>query len=145
MVSKQQSNGTTEIEPRIDWTNVLTWEDAVASCPSIAMSSHAFGDGSVFITNKDELMDKGEFLILDWREVMDPVTGNTYLNILVINRANQKARFNDGSSGIMRQLLDWQEKNGGKIVQAVCQNVRKSSYVTEIDGKNVSATTYYLV
>lgn len=149
MVAKTEESGLPEIV-RPDWSDIHEWDAAVAAAPQIASSLYAIGDGSTLIQNKDELCDKGEFLVLDWHLVVDKVTNNEYLNVLALFRAgNVKVRFNDGSTtGIMRQLLQWQEKNGGDIIPIHCTNVRRSDYTVpdpQNDKKQIAVTSYYLV
>lgn len=148
MVAKKQESGVPEIvQP--DWTSVMDWDAAIAAAPEIYHSTHALGDGSRFIENKDDLMEKGEFLILDWREVTDKKTLNEYLNVLAIFReGNVKVRFNDGSTGIARQLREWQDKMEGRKVPLHCVNITRSDYTIpdpRDESKFISATTYYLV
>lgn len=149
MVAKTQESGLPETKGP-DWTEIRDWEAAIAAAPEIVHSLFALGDGSTLIQKKDDLIDKGEFLVLDWRMVTDKTTNNEYLNVLALFRnGNVKVRFNDSStSGIMAQLLAWQEKQGGKIVPILCQNVRRSDYTIPDpanDKKQISVTTYYLV
>jgi hypothetical protein len=127
--------------PEIDFAAVKTWEDASNLPTGILLSTHALGDGSVLI-EKEQLLNAGEFIVLDWREVTDKKTGNTYLNVLVMNRQNQKARFNDGSTGIARQLREYEAEYGR--IPLHCQGVHKSEYITVIDGKDTYGITYYL-
>jgi hypothetical protein len=146
MVAKKDTDNASVIDgeivaPEINWADVKTWDDVTNLPLGILSSVHALGDGSVLI-EKEALMGAGEFIVLDWREVTDKTTGNTYLNVLVINRQNQKARFNDGSTGIAKQLREYEAQYGK--VPLHCQGVHRSDYVTEIDGKMTAGTTYYL-
>ena len=139
----QDSNTVTENLPAIqtDWRQINSWQDALNLPSGVMSSTHALGDGSVLIT-KDQLENVGEFIVLDWHEVIDKETLNEYLNVLVINTQGEKARFNDGSTGIAKQLRTY-EAEYGKI-PLHCKGVHRSDYVTEIDGRKQSGTTYYL-
>lgn len=147
MVAKKSDESTpTNLPVERSVSEATTWDEVMQLAPEIYSSNEVFGDGAVLIQNKDLLIDAGEFIILDWRVVTDKTTLRDYVTILAINRNNVKARFNDGSTGIMRQLLDYQDRMGGRVVPVHCQNVRKSEYIAELpDGTKSNATTYYLV
>lgn len=142
MVSKSESKA---VEVRKDWSSVSSWEDAVAEFGGpngITNAAEAFGDGSELL-QKDALVGK-EFMVLDWSYVTDLDTGREYVNVLVINRQGQKARFNDGSTGVYRQCKDYEDRYGGKQGGIYCpKGLRVSEYTTEVDGKSQKARTFY--
>lgn len=130
------------VNAEINVTALDTWDAVLNSGLQILDSIHVLGDGSTLI-DKTQLEHAGEFIVLDWREVTDKLTGNTYMNVLVMNRQNQKARFNDGSTGIAAQLREYEEQYGKLPLH--CQGVRRSDYLfIDDNGKQQSATTYYL-
>jgi hypothetical protein len=150
MVSKKSGNGTPTNEvvvPAPDWSTVVTWDDAVALAPAIYSSNEAFSDGFTFIegTNKEQLLTVGEMMILDWRVNTDQQTLRDFVTVWAIRReGNHKFKFNDGSTGIFKQLLEYQERVLG-IVPIHCNGVRVSEYVATLpDGSKTNAKTYYL-
>jgi len=140
MVTKAESKA---VEVRKDWGSVSSWDDAVNEFGGqIVNSAEAFGDGSVLL-QKDELVGK-EFMVLDWDYVTDMDTQHEYVNVLVINRQGQKARFNDGSTGVYQQCKDYEDRYGGKHGGIYCtKGLRVSEYTVEIDGKSQKARTFY--
>lgn len=133
-------------EPGIKWGAVDNLNDARALLEShygaVLSSSNVFGDGAEFIKDKDKLVDT-PFLVCDFRFITDPDTEREYVSVLVMNANGEKARFNDGSTGVYAQLKSVHEQYG--VIGITCKNgLRKSGYTKEINGKMEKATTYYL-
>jgi len=108
----------------------------------VVKSSDVIGDGAEFITDKNKLVEV-PFLVLDWKFITDEETQREYVNVLIMGVNGDKARFNDGSTGIYAQLKQVSE-NVGKVGIEVKQGLRRSDYIKVINGKNEKATTYYL-
>lgn len=136
-----------EIAPTvIEWGKITTPADARAALENaygaVLESSALFGDGAEFIKDKDKLIGI-PFMILEWHFVIDKETNREYVNVLVMNQVGEKARFNDGSTGVRDQLKKVHEEYG--IIGIFCKfGLRKSSYMKEVNGKPEKATTYYL-
>lgn len=148
MVSAQKSENQDapagEVAPAIEWGKIDSPQDArialeKAGVP-ILTSAVLFGDGADFIKDKN-LLCGVPFIILDFHFIIDPETGREYVNVLVMNQEGNKARFNDGSSGVCAQLKKVKEEYGAAIGISVKFGLRKSSYKTP-DGE--AATTFYL-
>jgi hypothetical protein len=139
MVSSKAAKPAT---PEIDWAKIDNLADARAALGVVVNSSEVLGDGSEFITDKNVLVGS-PFLILDWRFITDEKTQREYVNVLIMGANGEKARFNDGSTGVYAQLKKVSE-NTGKVGIQVKQGLRKSDYTTDVNGNHVSATTYYL-
>lgn len=109
---------------------------------AVLSSGNLFGDGAEFIKDKNVMVGI-PFMILDFRFITDPDTEREYVSVLVMNGAGEKARFNDGSTGIYAQLKQVHAEYG--VIGITCKNgLRKSDYAVEIDGKKEKAVTYYL-
>jgi hypothetical protein len=139
----------------VDWSTVKSWDDVLNVTNGEMLDSQVLlGDGSQFIKDKDMLVDKGPFVVLEYRVITDPETLRDYVNVLIYHKEYGKLRFNDGSTGIMTQLLEYGEKvkrdnlytTQGNIPPMHCQNVRVSEYTVEQDdGSRSKAKTFYLV
>jgi len=139
MVSSKASEPAT---PEIDWAKIDNIADARAAMKLVVKSSDVIGDGAEFITDKNKLVEV-PFLVLDWKFITDEETQREYVNVLIMGVNGDKARFNDGSTGIYAQLKQVSE-NVGKVGIEVKQGLRRSDYIKVINGKNEKATTYYL-
>lgn len=143
-VPAQQSEGGKAVAVKRDWSAVDSWEAAAAAFNGqIQDSTNVFGDGVKLVEKKD-LIDR-EFILLECREVYSKKTGELeYLNFLIIARNGNKACFNDGSTGCMRQAQQYQEMHGEYPAGIYCQHgLRVSEYEVEVDGKLQEASTYY--
>lgn len=139
-MATKKSDATAEIAVT-DWTTVRTWDDAMAMSSQVVAASEVFGDGAQLV-KKEDIVGKGDFLILEWREVLDKATLNEYVSVLAMNRGNEKFRFNDGSTGIAKQLREFGQLAPGQTVYV--REMTVSEYTTEINGKQIQAKTYYL-
>lgn len=109
---------------------------------AVLSTANLFGDGAEFIKDKNLLVGT-PMMILDFRFVMDPETEREYVSVLVMNGNGEKARFNDGSTGVYAQLKKVHEEYG--VIGITCKNgLRKSDYAIDINGKKEKAVTYYL-
>lgn len=144
-----EENSSTEVEVKgVDWGKIDSLDAARAALleqyGNVLESSVLFGDGAEFIKDKNELLNV-PFLILEWKFVKDPDTGNDYVSVLVMHAVTgTKGRFNDGSTGIYAQLRQVTNEYGINGGVAVKHGLRKSTYDKEVDGKMQKATTFYL-
>lgn len=147
MVAKNSAQAHSTEVVKMDWSAVDSWEKASAYFQSqgimIEDSVNVFGDGVKLVEKKD-LVDR-EFILLETREVYSKKTGELeYFNFLIMLRNGNKACFNDGSTGCMRQAQEYAEKNGNLPTGIYTQRgLRFSTYEVEVDGKPQEATTYY--
>lgn len=145
--AEQDSAPSSEVEtPAINWGAIDTMQEAHAALETaygaVLSSSKLFGDGSEFIRDKEKLVGV-PLMILDWRFIVDEETGREYVNVLVMNQQGNKARFNDGSTGVYEQLKSVTDQYG--VIGITCKfGLRKSEYTKEVDGKKEKAVTYYL-
>lgn len=99
------------------------------------------------LENKDQLVG-AEFLAVEWR--FNKGTYGEFVTIYVMTRDNQKYILNDGSTGIcgqMRAITDKRVMEGKNLPQTalhIRRGLRRSDYQTEVDGKTIDASTYYL-
>ena len=142
----EPENSAEVATPHIEWGKVDTLDDArrilESTYGAILDSSRIFGDGSEFIKDKERLVNV-PFLVLEWKFITDEKTGNEYVNVLIMNGQGNKARFNDGSTGVYAQLKQVTQEYGVIGLQ-VKNGLRKSEYDKEVDGKMQKAVTYYL-
>jgi hypothetical protein len=123
-----------------------TWEEV----------AEAFGgevlmfEGSPWkVVDKDTLIGV-PFMICDVKVSWSTKYDSPFVNILALTKDNEKIVINDGSTGIMEQMLHMLNKSKRKA-GIVCEGgLRKSDYpVTIHDGmsdtdKVIEATTYYI-
>ncbi len=129
--------------PEINWVTVDSWDAAVNAFPTIIPASVAFGDGSTMIENKKTLIGM-EFIVLDWRFVVDSATNREYVNVLIMNRTGDKGRFNDGSTGIAEQCRQYEEAFGRRGGIHCQRGLRVSEYnYTNEKGEVSLARTFY--
>jgi hypothetical protein len=141
--SDQTESDSTEVAPSIDWGKISSPQDARIALENAGVpvfnSNQILGDGADFIKDKNVLVGV-PFLVLDWHFIVDDKTQREYANVLVMNGQGDKARFNDGSTGVYAQLKKVTEEYG-KVAISCKFGLRKSEYTTD-DGS--PATTYYL-
>lgn len=136
MVSKSTEKPATA---ELDWKTVTNLQDARAAIGNVVNVADVLGDGSTFFDDKNVFVGK-PFLILDWRFIVDEKSGREYVNVLIMGANGDKARFNDGSTGVYAQIKEIDAQFGKVGVE--CRNgLRRSDYVKEGVGE---ATTYYL-
>ena len=136
MVSKSAAKPATQ---EIDWSAITDLAAARAALGNVVNVSEVLGDGSTFFDDKSVFVGK-PFLVLDWRFITDEKSGREYVNVLIMGTNGDKARFNDGSTGVYAQLKEVTERCG-VIGLEVRGGLRRSDYVKEGVGE---ATTYYL-
>lgn len=125
-------------DPDFTWSNVSSWDDAVALFPVVISAAELIGDGAEMV-DKANLV-KVEFLILDVNFIRSEEGVLKFVSVLIMNRAGNKARFNDGGTGVMKQLDELREQ--GITGGIYCKNgLRVSHYVHPVHGESV---TYYL-
>lgn len=98
------------------------------------------GDGFTLIRDKEQLVNI-PFLILDWNWINDPATARTYASVRVITSDNRRLRFNDGSTGIARQLENL-ETQGIKTGVRVSGGIAKSEYLIDRETRKVVTQDY---
>lgn len=139
MVAKSTPATTGTENAEIDWSGIKSLGDARAALGNVINVSELLGDGSTFFDDKSVFVGV-PFLVLDWRFITDEKSGREYVNVLVMNKDGDKARFNDGSTGVYAQLREITDRVG-KVGLEVRGGLRRSDYVKEGVGE---ATTYYL-
>lgn len=95
--------------------------------------SQELGSGFALLTDKDKLM-KTEFVIIQWRFTAGDFGG--FVSAAVVTRGGDKYIINDGSTGIMGQLMDLSQRLKQFGGLRVSQGLRKSQYPTcpDFDG-----------
>lgn len=122
------------------------------------IDSTTIGDGFRLISTEDKGTLVGvPFIILDIRVGYDIPTSRHYCVLRLVTSDSRKIIVSDGSTGIYRDLcntfganrngdddveLNWSRKPFAPVL--VKAGLTRSDYVTSVNGKNVSATTYYL-
>lgn len=143
----EEARATGEVVQHIDWGKVDNLADARLRLEShygqIFDAGKVFGDGAEFIDDKTRMIGV-PFIVLEWRFIVDKKTDNEYVSVLVMNSDGNKARFNDGSTGVYAQLKKLTEEYGVHGGVQCRQGLRRSEYTVMVDGKNTYATTFYL-
>lgn len=154
MVSKAAENknesGATKVvaTPVVNWGSIDNISDARQALMDVGVpvmsSANLFGDGAELIKDKSLLVGS-PFLVIDWRFITDEKTKREYVSVLIISPAGQKGRFNDGSTGVYKQLKEVTEQYGGPIGIDCKNGLRASEYDVENEaGGKEAAVTYYL-
>lgn len=136
MVSKKTETPATS---ELNWANIKDLAAARAALGEVVNISELLGDGSTFFPDKAPFVGV-PFLVLDWRFIIDEESQREYVNVLIMGANGDKARFNDGSTGIYAQLREISD-NVGKVGLEVKGGLRRSDYTKDGVG---NATTYYL-
>lgn len=110
---------------------------AMQELPEVFSAGQILGDGFAILKDKGMAVDR-EFLILDW--TFHNGDQGEFVSMRIINPQGEKARINDGSTGICAQLRELTEK--GITGGIHCPNgLRVSEYLTP-EGK--PARTFYI-
>lgn len=120
----------------------VTFETLVKALAPDTMESSELGDGfSVLPTSEKPKLVGVPFLILDWN--INEGQNGEFASVRLITSNNQRLIINDGSTGICRQLQELASKGESRAI--LCRHgLRRSDYTTNVDGKEISATTFYL-
>jgi hypothetical protein len=132
---------------------MVSFDDAIAAFKSAGVSlenASDYGTGFALCENKNVLVGV-DFLIIQWRfNEGDFGDDSEYVAAEIITKHKEKLVLIDGSTGIYRQLKlvtgqriarGNDHPNAGLLVEG---GLRRSDYDKEVDGKQISATTYYL-
>jgi len=130
-------NSVVTASGEIDWSEVNSYNQAMDLMPEVVSAGHVLGDGFAILRDKGMAIGR-EFLIIDWE--FHTGDNGEFVSIRIINPGGEKARINDGSTGIYAQLKQLTERGITRGIH--CPNgLRVSEYQTE-DGK--TARTYYI-
>lgn len=120
-----------------DLREVQSYEDAMRLAESLNETvmeiSEELGSGFALLEDKDKLI-KTPFVVIQWRFTAGDFGG--FVSAAVVTKGGDKFIINDGSAGIMSQLMELSQKHkrfGGLAVPA---GLRKSQYATcpDFDG-----------
>lgn len=137
MVAKKEA----EVAVRQDFSHVNSWDDAFAHFGSqVTNAAEAFGDGSVLVKDKMELVGK-KFFILDWTYNKAGRGNQVYVNVLAIAENGNRFRFNDGSTGIRDQLMKYEDETGQRGGIMCSNGLRASEYEHPEHGPSI---TFYI-
>lgn len=131
----------------------------VAELASFESAVEAFGTDLVY-TDGPQLVSKADlvgvpFLITAWRENVDATTGRPFTSVeAIVQENNCKVIFNDGSTGVARQLDAIATRTGRRGGVMVGGGLRVSTYGLDAAGVPLPrgstdrpasmAATYYL-
>lgn len=120
-----------------DLRSVQSYEDAMALAEQINETviniSEELGSGFALLNDKDKLM-KTPFVVIQWRFTAGDFGG--FVSAAVVTKGGDKFIINDGSSGIMSQLMELSQKHKRFGGLNVPMGLRKSQYATcpDFDG-----------
>lgn len=123
-----------------DLRGVQSYEDAIALAEQINETvieiSEELGSGFALLEDKDKLI-KTPFVVIQWRFSAGDFGG--FVSAAVVTKGGDKFIINDGSAGIMDQLMKLSQKHKRFGGLNVPQGLRKSTYATCPDcGKPMS-------
>lgn len=134
VLTDEQIKALSSIVPNIadsELREIDSYEDAVRLAEQIHGSvddiAKELGTGFAILEDKDKLVDT-EFVVVTFR--LNSGDYGVFMSVAVVTRGGDKFIMNDGSAGIMKQLMEWaQEKRkfGGLKVP---NGLRKSDYDT---------------
>ena len=149
---------STEIEKRshfetADLRSISSLEDAVRLLTdnglTIADATTAIGDGFEMLEDKD-LLIKVPFIALTWSFTQGDF-GADYLIMRIVTADGKKFVVTDGSTGLCRQVQEFERETGRTAGLKVERGLRKSEYFLGADNQPVSSDegfgkgyTYYL-
>lgn len=133
--------------------SVRDWTGARSATEAIALVKEYYGDvvesselpGNEFVqVKKEELIGK-QFLILQYGfDTSEEYSNQEYAWVRAILENNTRVYFSDGSTGVyaqLRKFYDETERDGGMLCR---RGLRKSTYKVDVEGKETSATTFYI-
>lgn len=134
-----------------DYRNMTSFDEAaalvLASYGVISTAADELGDGFALLKKEDKnrLVDV-PLLFVAWEFYpSDQGSKGEFVSAHVITKDNLKFIINDGSTGIYEQLRDFTDTRNVKGGLLAAHGLRKSEYpYTDDDGKEKSATTYYI-
>lgn len=87
------------------------------------------------------------FILFEW-DIKESQTFGGHYALCKVKVADGTRVFADGGVGIQEQLARYQQKMNREGIERqplyFPHGLRKSDYMTEVDGKQIPATTYYL-
>lgn len=120
-----------------DLRNVQSYDDAMqlaeALNETVISISEELGSGFALLDDKDKLV-KTPFVIIQWRFTAGDFGG--FVSAAVVTRGGDKFIINDGSAGIMAQLMELSQRRKRFGGLSVAAGLRKSQYATcpDFDG-----------
>lgn len=120
-----------------DLRGVQSYDDAMQLAEAINGAvidiSEELGSGFALLEDKDKLQ-KTEFVIIQWRFTAGDFGG--FVSAAIVTRGGDKFIINDGSTGIMKQLMDLSQRRKQFGGLRVAHGLRKSQYPTcpDFDG-----------
>ena len=120
-----------------DLREIGSYEDALALAESINETvldiAEELGSGFALLEDKDKLA-KTEFVVIQWRFTAGDFGG--FVSAACVTKGGDKFIINDGSAGIMAQLMELSQKHKRFGGLRVPNGLRKSQYATcpEFDG-----------
>lgn len=123
-----------------------TWEEVAEAFAGEVLEF----EGSPWkVVDKDTLVGV-PFMICDVRVSWSTKFDSPFVNILALTKDNEKIVINDGSTGIMEQMLHMLNKSKRKAGIVCNGGLRKSEYKVDVydafkdETKTIEAATYYI-
>ena len=159
--------GTDVARAAIDWSNVSDSRSALDFLLEMGVTlidaKDVIGDGFEVVQDKDLLIN-APFVVLSWRTTDSTKYKGTFVSVMCVGIATTDRKqsdkfvdvkfvFNDGSTGIMKQLHKIEGISGSDsrveevVGGLICRNgLRQSTYpyTDKQTGEISQATTYYL-
>lgn len=132
--------------------NISSYADALAKFEAAGVSMESIEDyGTGFhVVPKSALVGK-PMLLVEWRFNPSELNENGFVSVMAVCTDGAKVIFNDGSTGILEQLLmvtAQRVESGAPTPQAglgAPNGLTKSDYTyTDEKGKKTPASTYYI-
>ena len=160
-------SGTDVARTAIDWSSANDSRSALDLLMEMGVtlidSKDVIGDGFEVVQDKDLLVN-APFVILSWRTTTSTKYAGTFVSVMCVGIATTDRKqsdkfvdvkfvFNDGSTGVMKQLhkIEAISGNDSSVDEAlgglICRNgLRESTYpyTDKTTGEISQATTYYL-
>lgn len=121
-----------------------TWEDAAALMGEDISHAEEFGDGFTLLSKDERNQLIGvPFVVIAFQINDSKEYGSEFASVRLITKDNKRLVFNDGGTGIVPFLKDFRNRTGRNYGLVAGNGLRVSEYETEVNGKTISAKTYY--
>lgn len=109
---------------------------------ALALASDALGDGFALAKSKDQLIGV-PCAFISWNDSLGD--HGPFVAARLVTQDGRKLVITDGSEGIFRQLMDFQESKGRSGGLVAKNGLRRSDYsYVDSNGEEKPATTYYI-
>lgn len=151
------ASGPAEILPAVprlsddNLRSIVSFDDALALVNDVLggeviAADEEIGNGFSIINDKSVLIGVPMIMLSATRNVSDKGDKGYFYSLTCVTKMGGKVVINDGSTGIAEQLETLYSRHPEKrgVPMLLRKGLRRSDYTTLVNGKEASATTFYL-